>query len=600
MNASEYLLDDRDWSECGHANAASSVALPWLTVEVALYSLLGVLALVSRFYALGDRPLTAPEATQALHAWQATSGPGGDALAASPLLFAGQALTFALLGASDGAARLLPALAGTVLVVLPYLLRHRLGQVGALATSALLLISPTLLFTSREASGDVLLLTAGLAAVVGLVGWVDLRQAGYLYLAAVSAALALAAAPGVYTFLVALAAALALPAFLGRRTLGDVGWSDVWAAWRAARGQNGLSRTVVALFLGTLVLLPTTLLLHPEGLQAVADLFLAWITHFAPWAGDQPVGYPLAVLGLYEPLLVVFGLAGAVMAFRRRDLLGRSLAVWAGVALCVALLAGGRGPGDVLLIVGPLAILAGDAVGKLLEDVVAHGQWVQDGLIVGVLVSVAAFCYIELASYAVRRETTYLWLAIVSAGLFVGVYALYAAWFGRQEGWRGGGLVLLALLSAVTVSFSTNLAYRRAHDPRELLVVEGTSPAVRDLPALLEQASMQRLGATEIIPITVDEDVGPVVRWYLRDFRHQTWLPNADGPGVMTEAVVTPWKPYEPELGAAYFGGDFVVRTTWQPRDLSGPDRAGWFLYRRSPDRPQEERVVLWLRWQED
>jgi len=600
MNALEYLLDDRDRSECHQAEMETSVALPWLTVEVALYGVLGLLALASRFYGLGDRPLTAPEATQALHAWQATGGPGGDALTASPLLFAGQALAFTLLSASDGAARLLPALAGIVLVALPYLLRHRLGRAGALAASALLLISPTLLFTSRDASGDLLLLTAGLATVVGLVGWVDFCQPAYLYLAAVSAALALIASSGVYTSIVALAVGCALLAFLGRRTVGDAGWSSLRTAWREARSHERWFRTGLALFFGTLVLVPTTLFLHLESLQAVADLFPGWINHFAPWAGDQPPGYPLAALALYESVPLVFGLAGSIAAFRRRDLLGRLLAVWAGVALSVALLAGGRGPGDLLLIVGPLAILAGGAIGRLLEEVVRRGLWIQDGLIVGVLTAVAAFCYIELASYALRRETTLLWLAIVSVGLFVGLFALYAAWVGRQDGWRGGGLVLLILLSAITISFATNLAYHRAFDPRELLVVEGTSPAVRYLPALVEQASMQRLGAIEIIPITADRAVGPVVRWYLRDFRHQTWLSSATGPEVTTEAVVTPWKPYAPELGAAYFGQDFVVRTTWQPRDLSPPDWANWLIYRHSPDRPLEERVVLWLRRHED
>ena len=600
MSVSEYVLDNQTRSERRHAGSGTPVALPWLTVEVALYGLLGLMALVSRFYALGDRPLTAPEAAQALHAWQSTSGPGGDALAASPLLFAGQALAFALFGAGDGTARLLPALAGTALVALPYLLRHRLGRVGALAASALLLISPTVLFSSRDGSGAVLLLTAGLSALVGLVGWVDFGRPAYLYLVAVSAALALVSASGVYTLIVALAAALALLAFLGRHTADDAGWSGLRAAWREARGQEGRIRAGVALFFGTLLLLPTALLLHPEGLQAVADLFPAWVNHFAPWAGDQPWGYPLAVLIMCEPLPLLFGLAGAVVAFRRRDMLGRLMALWAGVALLVALLAGGRGPGDVLLIVGPLAVLAGGAIGRLLERVARRGLWVQDGLIVASLVAVAAFSYLELASYAHRRETTFLWLAVVSLGLFVSVLALYAAWFGRQAGWRGGGLVLLTLLSLMTISFATNLAYRRAHDPRELLVVEGTSPAVRYLPALLEQASMQRLGAVEIIPITADRAVGPVVRWYLRDFRHQTWLSDAIGSEVTTEAVVAPWKPYAPQLGAAYFGQDFAVRTTWQSRDLTGADLADWLLFRKSPDRPQEERVVLWLRRQED
>ena len=630
MSISEYPINDRNQSRGCLAEAGTPVALPWLTVEVALYLLLGLLALISRFHALGDRPLTAPEAAQALHAWQATSGPGGDALAASPLLFAGQALAFALFGPSDMAARLVPALAGTVLVLLPYLLRHRLGRIGALAASALLLVSPMVLFTSRDGSGDVLLLAAGLATVAGLVGWADFRRPVYLYLTAASAALALVSAPGVYTLIVALAAAFALlalrrgpwspwspwsfgprtkgfgpgtkgtkgsrQAFLERRTADDDGWASLRAAWQEARSRERWLRIGVALFFGTLMLVPTTLLLHLEGVQAVADLFPAWINHFAPWSGEQPWGYPLAILVLYEPLLLLFGLAGAIVAFRQRDLLGRLLAVWAGVALIVALIVGGRGPGDVLLVVGPLALLAGHVVGRLLEEVAERGRWIRDSLFVGLLTAISVFCYIELASYAYRREATYLWLAALALGLFVGLFALYAVWFRQPSAWRGGALTLLVLLLLVTISSATNLTYQRGNDPRELLVVEGTSPNVRDLPALLEQASMQRLGATEIIPITADQSVGPVVRWYLRDFRHQTWLSIASGPEVATEAVVTPWRAYAPELGATYFGEDFVVRTTWQPRNLAWADWANWLIFRKSSDRLQEERVVLWLK----
>ncbi len=582
------------------AEPETPAALSWFTVEVALYGLLGLLALVSRFYALGARPLTTPEAAQALHAWQATSGAGGDALTASPLLFAGQALAFAVLSASDGAARLLPALAGAALVLLPCLLRHRLGRLGALAASALLLISPTALFCSRDASGDILLLTSGMAALVGVVGWLDFRRVAYLYLLCVSAALALVSAVGVYTLIIALGSGFALLAFLGREETDDDGWASVQAAWQEARNHKGWSRIGLGLFFGVLVLVPTALLLHLEGLQAVVDLFLAWINRFAPWAGDQPLSYSLAVLALYEPALLLFGLIGAVVAFRQRDLLGRLLATWAGVALLVALLAGGRGPVDVLLIVGPLTILAGTIVGRLLEAIVERGQWPQDALIAGVLMCIAGSLYIELAAYSHRRETTDLWLAALFVGLFVGVFALYTAWFAWQAGWRGGGLALLLLLSLVGISFGIKLAYHRGHDSRELLVVEGTSPNVRDLPTVVEQTSMQRLGAVEIMPLTVEESVGPVVRWYLRDFHHQTWLSTATGPQVTTEAVVTPLRAYTPQLGASYFGEDFIVRQTWRPRNFAWADWAGWLLFRTSADRPQQDGVVLWLKYQED
>ena len=70
--------------------------------------------------------------------------------------------------------------------------------------------------------------------------------------------------------------------------------------------------------------------------------------------------------------------------------------------------------------------------------------------------------------------------------------------------------------------------------------------------------------------------------------------------GVTTEAVITPWKPDAPDLGAAYFGEDFLVRTTWRPHNFTWADWANWLVFRKSPDRPQADRIVLWLKHQED
>jgi predicted membrane-bound mannosyltransferase len=129
----------------------STVSLSWLTMEVALYILIGMMAAGLRFYALGAQPLQENEATQAL-AGPRFLGFGNWELGIdmySPLLFLGNLFCFALLGASEAMARLVPALSGTLLAILPYFLRRRLGRSGALAASVLLALSPSTLFFSR-------------------------------------------------------------------------------------------------------------------------------------------------------------------------------------------------------------------------------------------------------------------------------------------------------------------------------------------------------------------------------------------------------------------------------------------------------------------
>ena len=123
-----------------------------LTVEIGLYAILATLALALRLYRLGLAPLSTSEAMLSVAALRGTAIPTG----ASPLLYWVNAFLFSTFGAGDTLVRLLPALAGSVLVLLPALMRERIGRVGALGAAALLAISPVAIFTSRTASGDAL------------------------------------------------------------------------------------------------------------------------------------------------------------------------------------------------------------------------------------------------------------------------------------------------------------------------------------------------------------------------------------------------------------------------------------------------------------
>ena len=164
-----------------------------LTVEVVLYLIIALVAVGLRFYGLGDRPMQAPEAAQALAAWHSAQGlPQGSALTqSSPILFTSNMFLFALFGATDFLARLLPALSGALLVIWPYFLRRRLGRMGALAASFLLALSPSALFFSRYLGGEIVVAACALAITWGLFDYLDQRRPKHLYLAAAALGLTL-------------------------------------------------------------------------------------------------------------------------------------------------------------------------------------------------------------------------------------------------------------------------------------------------------------------------------------------------------------------------------------------------------------------------
>ena len=97
-----------------------------------------------------------------------------------------------LFGASDYTARILPALLGTATVALPWLLRDRLGTVGALTSSALLAVSPSFLYYNRFLREDTYVALWNLLVVVTLWGYQRTRRPGYLVAGAAALSLAFA------------------------------------------------------------------------------------------------------------------------------------------------------------------------------------------------------------------------------------------------------------------------------------------------------------------------------------------------------------------------------------------------------------------------
>ncbi|MFQ5814765.1 MAG: glycosyltransferase family 39 protein, partial [Anaerolineae bacterium] len=285
-----------------------------LTVEVALYLIIALMAVGLRLYRLGDRPMQAPEAAQALAAWRSAQGlPQGSALSqSSPLLFTTNMLLFALFGANDFLARLVPALSGALLVIGPYFLRRHLGRMGALAASFLLALSPSTLFFSRYLGGEIIVAACALAVTWGLFSYLDQRRPGYLYLVAVALGLALSAGVGVYTFIFIVVTFVLVLALANRFSGLSEYWQRISDAWQALRGTNGLLRDCAALLVLIFVLACTAFLLHLSGLQDGIDLFPAWLSAFQPQVGGHPWYYHLQLLLLYEPLILVFGLAAVV------------------------------------------------------------------------------------------------------------------------------------------------------------------------------------------------------------------------------------------------------------------------------------------------
>ena len=158
-----------------------------LSWELVAYASFIVVGAGMRFWDLGSRALHHDESLHGFYAYDIFLGRGYEhsPLLHGPFQFFGTALTFFLSGgASDYTVRILPALFGVALIVLPFFFRDRLGRVGALLASGLIALSPTLLYFSRFARNDIYVAVFTLGIVICLWRYVDERKPLFLYLGA--------------------------------------------------------------------------------------------------------------------------------------------------------------------------------------------------------------------------------------------------------------------------------------------------------------------------------------------------------------------------------------------------------------------------------
>jgi uncharacterized protein (TIGR03663 family) len=575
-------------------------ALPRVTVEVALYAALALGALCLRIIGLGDAPLTSAEARQALASWNFVNGKA-DAFIGSPLLFTANALLFALFGANDALARLVPALAGTALVLVPALWRRELGRLGALVTSALLVVSPSLVFFSRTLDGALLAVTCALISLAFASRYLAERAAREANLAAIFAALAFTAAREVWTIVLA----LALWLIISRLTF--------------SRFTFHVPRTMqhAILFFGvTLLLTATAFTLRREGLGATFDLFGAWLAGLRPSAAFYD---PLRLLVIYEPLVFLFGLLALIrLSFVEVDERARTffniLTFWIVVAFVAYTIGADKNPARVVVIVVPLTMIAGWFIGDWLERAARETDvefFIAQEIPVMIFACViGAFLYlivVELATRGTLAITAVLarvfgWeripgampdVQVVVALILIALVAvafLIVATVGRARARTLALALVLIGLSVWTVRQTAMLNYDAMRNAREYLVARAAAANVRDLERDLRDVSRWRANDSITLHVVADEKTGSLVAWVLRDF------PNARlaARPLAAQALLLPAP--APAPSSDWTGQTYTLEVQRAPKTAWGwLEWLRWLLF-RDVGALERVSVELWMR----
>ncbi|HOU14941.1 MAG TPA: TIGR03663 family protein [Anaerolineae bacterium] len=253
-----------------------------------------LLAILTRFYALGDRAVSHDETTHAKFSWNLYAGRGfrHDPLMHGPLLFEATALIYFLFGVSDFTARIYATTVGVALVMTPWLLRKWLGKHGALFASTMLLISPAITYYARYTRHDTPLMLWTMLLLWTLLQYLDTGKTRWLYGMAVFFPLMYASKENAYIYTAIFLVLLALP-FL---------WQVFRARWVRRKLFTLLALVVVAaLVMGAVFALS----MKNAEVQEADESSNASIAHtIIPWWGRLAMG--IAFLALLSAVPIIY------------------------------------------------------------------------------------------------------------------------------------------------------------------------------------------------------------------------------------------------------------------------------------------------------
>ncbi|MDX1437807.1 MAG: hypothetical protein R3335_13420, partial [Anaerolineales bacterium] len=525
----------------------------------------------------GSAPLSEPESGLAIKILDLLARTPSD-LGAEPGYAIITGLLFYLLGPENSLARLAPALLGGVVVCLPYFYRTILGRKAALLLALGLALDPGLVALSRQASGAMigvsfllLALTAGLAGRPVLTG-------AFIGLSLISGPVGVLGFLGMgLAVLIGRFAKISLPE--PEPTHEDVSesrWSPV---------QLGLLSMG-----GTLLLVGTLFMVYPSGLGAIAGVIPGTINRLVTSAGIS-VGWQGFALLIYQPLVVVFGLIGGILAWARRDDLGRFLTIWFLIALLLAVIPPGRQVWFLAWPLIPLLALAAKTLGpEFVWD--RETRLVSAGL-AALIVILLAFIWLQFASIArVEQASQTRILLILGIFLITGVSTGLIA-FGWSWEVARRGLVWGLFLAVGLYSLSLSMRMLSPDAPRAQELWYGQPTVVEEelLLKSLGDISEWSTGRRESVDISVTHDL-PSLRWALRKYPMATFGAQP-GSGSMPSTLITTLFE-EPSQAAAYRGADYLWLSALAWEGAAPPDILRWMVFRESPTR--NEHIIFWAR----
>jgi hypothetical protein len=575
------------------------------TTEYGLYWLAFLLAAGLRFYQLGAGALSEAEAGWALQALGVAHG-SATALSGQPAYLLLTSLLFSILKSTNFLARFIPALAGSLVVWLPFYFRrwmrdstylHRAGLVMAFG----LALDPGLVSISRQVGSPMPALAFILLALACLYN----RRMVWL---GITSALAVLSGAAFLQSLLVLGLSLGLFLLVSRSMFKDENSEDGEQPFQLP---SSSIRVALAAFLVTLLAAGTLFLRVPQGLGALADMLSSYLSSFVTASGVPFVRLPASLL-VYQLLALIFGVVGALRAWlvnwedTRIQQLLVGMSIWAIVAVVLPLFYAGRQVSDIALALVPLWALAASEISRaFLPEQDRTTRLVAAGL--GIfLFLMAIILWMNLLPIGTGRATVVVmsigssqvnvvvnWLIILGT-ILLGVVAVLLVIAGWSSKAAQVGVIwsLCAALGLFLFANTWGMTIVRQNNAQDLWSISPSSGQTGQFMTTLSDLSKWNTGLSNQLEV-VSLYQSPALQWALRDFpyaRNETALSSTESPPV----VITAKDAQQLVLTQQYRGQDFYWKLYPGWQGAFPPNFINWLAFRQAP--LAQEQVILWAR----
>ncbi len=603
--------------------------------HILYYFLAFLLALGLRFIGLGAVPLTDKEAELALQALALARGEN-PLLAGQPGYILLTSIPFYLFESTNFLARLVPALAGSLLVFVPYFFRDTLGKLitfilttplpntyslytfrtpwlygyktvatyepetiffefseykswaykknsgnrPTIVLAFLLAIAPGLVAASRQANGTMLAVTFG---VFAWIAWQKNRP----QLAGIFAGIALLGGASVWMGLLIASLTWALAQNLLPTDESETE-TDITEASEPQERSRAEDAKVAAKFTGgTLLLVGSLFFLSPNGLSAFAASFAEFLQGWR-YSSGVPTLQMLGGLLTYYPLALLFGMIASVRGIVQRERTSLTLSLWALVALLLVIFYPSHQVSDLLWAALPLWILSAREISKHLH--LPNFDRNETFGVFALTVLLLSFAWLNMTGAGSPGALLSNRLMLLGGALLLLIIslALIAIGWSLETATLGGVWGSVFMLGLYTLSMAWGASGLRTPKGSELW---DNASRVTQTGLLLDTVDSILTWSQQIAQtptITVYGVDSPALLWALRN--HNVDMVTALDLDATSELVITP-QAEQVELASAYRGQDFVWRQVPNWQTTNWPR---WIAIREVPT--QSEQIILWAR----